>query len=83
MADNNIGNTMKYGMAIGVGMAIGALGVLLLKRDKGSIRGLATDILSHGLDLKDKAMTLAEGAKEAMSDLAAEAEAKRSGRKES
>ena len=76
MADSTVGTTMKYGVAIGVGIAIGALGVLLLKRDKTTIRGFATDVISHGIDFKDKAMTFVEGAKEAMSDLVAEAEAK-------
>ena len=82
MADN-IGSSMKYGVAIGVGIAIGALGVLLLKRDKTSIRGFATEVISQGLDFKDKAMTMMEGAKEAMSDLVAEAKQKQQERADS
>ncbi len=73
MADSNMGSSMKYGVAIGVGIAIGALGALLVKKDKTTIRGFATDVISQGIDFKEKAMTLVEGAKEAMSDLVAEA----------
>lgn len=72
--------SMKYGVAIGVGIAIGALGALLIKRDKTSIRGFATDVISHGIDFKEKAATVVEGAKEAMGDLLAEAQAKQKDR---
>ena len=76
-------STMKYGVAIGVGIAIGALGVMLVKRDKTTVRGFATDVLSHGLDFKEKAATFMEGAKEAVSDMVAEAQAKQKERAES
>ena len=75
MADS-VGTSMKYGVAIGVGIAIGALGAILLKRDKTTIRSFATDVISHGIDLREKALTMVEGAKEAMSDLVAEANEK-------
>jgi hypothetical protein len=70
---DNVSASLKYGAAIGIGIAIGALAVLLLKKDKIGIRDLATDVLSHGIDFKEKAMTLVEGAKETMGDMVAEA----------
>ena len=76
------GNYLKYGLALGAGVAIGALGAMLLSR--GSIdlkKGMAT-VLSHGMDLKDKAATLMETAKENLDDLAAEARHASEARKE-
>ena len=76
------GNYWKYGLTLGAGVAIGALGAVLLSR--GSIdlkKGMAT-VLSHGMDLPDKAATLMETAKENVDDLAAEARQTRASRKE-
>jgi hypothetical protein len=69
-------STLKYGIALGVGIALGALGVMLLKNNKKSLRTIAAGALGCGLDLKEKALTMVEEAKEAVSDLLAEAAAK-------
>lgn len=77
-----LNNYWRYGLTLGAGIAIGALGAVLLSR--GSIdvkKGMAT-LLSHGMDLKDKAATLVETAKENIDDLAAEARHVSESRKE-
>lgn len=74
-------NVWKYGLAVGAGVAVGALGAILLSRGKIDLKKTAATLLSHGMDLKDKAATLAETAKENFEDLAAEAEHERKQRK--
>jgi hypothetical protein len=70
------GSALKYGIAVGIGIAVGALGVTVLTSNKKSFRSLASEAISRGLDAKEKALAIAEGAKEAMSDILAEAAAK-------
>lgn len=67
------GTYWKCGLALGAGVAIGALGAILLSRGSIDLKKTMTTVLSHGMDLKDKAATLVETAKENMEDLAAEA----------
>ncbi len=67
------GNYWKYGLAVGAGVAIGALGAVLLSRGSIDLRKTAATILSHGMDLKEKAAEYMETAKENMEDIAAEA----------
>ena len=67
------GNYWKYGLALGAGVAIGALGAMLLSRGKVDLKKTAATILSHGMDLKEQAASFMETAKENMEDIAAEA----------
>lgn len=78
------GNFWKYGLALGAGVAIGAVGAVLLSRGKIDLKKTAATILSHGMDLKDQAASVMENAKENFEDIAAEAKherAKRQGKK--
>jgi hypothetical protein len=70
------GSALKYGIAVGIGIAVGALGITLLTSNKKSFRSLASEAISRGLNAKEKALALAEGAKEVVSDLLAEAKQK-------
>lgn len=70
MANNNL---VKYGLLIGGGIAIGAIGALVLTRNSEELKKAAATILSHGMDFKEKAAAYMETAKENMEDLAAEA----------
>ena len=63
---------IKYGLAVGAGVALGAAGAILLSRNAGFKKGLS-NMLSYGFDLKDKASTLVEVAKENVEDMTAEA----------
>ncbi len=74
-------NFWKYGLAVGAGVAVGAIGAILLSRNSDCIRRTAADLLSRGMDLKDKASEFMETAKENMEDLAAEARHAREQRK--
>lgn len=67
------GNFWKYGLAVGAGVVVGALGAVLLSRSNIDLKKACATILSHGMDLKDKASEFVETAKENMDDLAAEA----------
>lgn len=63
----------KYGLVLGAGVALGAAGAILLSRSNIDLKKTAATLLSHGMDIKDKAATLVETAKENMDDLTAEA----------
>jgi hypothetical protein len=63
----------KYGLALGAGVALGAAATLLLSRNPAAVKKTLAAVLSHGIDLKDKAATFMETAKENMEDIAAEA----------
>ena len=76
-----LSNFWKYGLAVGAGVAVGALGVVLLSRGTVDLKKAAATLLSHGMDLKDKAATLVETAKENIDDLAAEARHEQEARK--
>jgi hypothetical protein len=64
---------MKNGLFLAAGVAIGALGAVALGKGKFSIRPAMTDLLAHGLELKEKTAAVLERAKENMEDLMAEA----------
>ncbi len=71
MATN--GNFWKYGLALGAGVAVGAVGAMLLSRGNIDLKKACATLLSHGMDLKEKAATVMETAKENLDDIAAEA----------
>lgn len=56
------------------GVALGALGTLLVGRKKDKLRPAVADLISRGLDVKDKTLAMAETAKEQLEDIVAEAE---------
>lgn len=68
--------TTKYGLFFLGGVVLGALGTIAVTRGKLDVKPLATDLLSTGIDLKDKAMGLVESAKEDLADAVAEAQVK-------
>jgi hypothetical protein len=63
----------KYGLAAGVGIVVGVIGVALLSRGGFDLKKAAASILSHGMDLKEKAAAVADTARENIEDIAAEA----------
>ena len=77
----NGNNFLKYGLAIGAGVAIGAAGAVLLSRGKIDLKKTAATILSHGMDLKDQFATVMENAKENLDDIVAEAQHEQAERK--
>ena len=68
-----MGTFWKYGLALGAGVTIGAVGAMLLSKNSAEVKKTLATLLSHGVDLKDKASSFMETAKENMEDLAAEA----------
>ncbi len=68
--------TTKYGLVFLGGVVLGALGAVAVTRGKLEVKPLATDLLSAGIDLKDKAMSVVESAKEDIADAVAEAQVK-------
>lgn len=74
-------NFWRCGLCLGAGVVIGALGAILFSRSNIDLKKTAATILSHGMDLKDKASEFVETAKENMEDLAAEAKQERTQRK--
>ncbi len=73
--------TTKYGLYFLGGVVVGALGAVALTRGKLDVKPLATNILSTGMDLRDKVMAGVEGVKEDLADVMAEAEVKSQERK--
>ena len=73
--------TTKYGLYFLGGVVVGALGAVALTRGKLDVKPLATNILSTGMDLRDKVMGGVEGVKEDLADVMAEAEVKSQERK--
>ena len=65
--------SLKNGLFLAAGVAIGALGAVALGKGKFSIRPAMTDLVSHGLDLKEKTAAVLERAKENIEDIMAEA----------
>ncbi|WP_300159347.1 hypothetical protein [Solidesulfovibrio sp.] len=65
--------SMKNGLFLLAGVAVGALGAVALGKGKFSVRPAMTDLLSHGMDLKEKTAAVLERAKENIDDLIAEA----------
>lgn len=74
-------NTTKYGLFFLGGVVVGALGAVAITRGKLNVKPLAADLLSTGLDLRDKVMAGVEGVKEDLADAMAEAEVKSQERK--
>lgn len=74
-------NTTKYGLFFLSGVVVGALGAVAITRGKLNVKPLAADLLSTGLDLRDKVMAGVEGVKEDLADVMAEAEVKSQERK--
>lgn len=68
--------TTKYGLFFVGGVIVGALGAVALTRGKLDVKPLATNLLSSGMDLRDKIMAGVEGVKEDFADVVAEAEVK-------
>lgn len=68
-----MGNFWKYGFALGAGIALGAVGAMLLSKNSNEVKKAFSTLLSHGMDLKDKAASAMDTAKENMEDMAAEA----------
>ena len=66
-------DALKNGLFLAAGVALGALGAVALGKGKFSIRPAMTDLLSHGMDLKEKTATVLERAKENIEDMMAEA----------
>ena len=63
----------KYGLGAIIGLAAGAAGAILLSRNPGAAKKACATLLSHAMEVKEKAATVMETAKENMEDLAAEA----------
>ncbi len=66
-------NYWKLGLVLGAGIVVGAVGAVLLSGGKVELKKTAANLLSHGIDLKDKAATLVDTAKENLEDISAEA----------
>ena len=66
----------RYGLFFLGGLAVGALGAMAISRGKLSVKPLATDLISSGIDLRDKALAAVEGVKEDLADVVAEAQVK-------
>ena len=71
-----LNETTKYGLFFVGGVLVGALGAVALTRGKLDVKPLATDLLSSGIDLKDKLMAGVDGVREDLADVMAEAEVK-------
>ncbi|MDR1660351.1 MAG: hypothetical protein LBR94_08480 [Desulfovibrio sp.] len=67
------GNFWKYGLAVGAGVVVGAIGAVLLSRGSIDLKRHCATLLSRGMDIKDKAAAMVETAKENIDALAAEA----------
>ena len=66
-------DALKNGLFLAAGVALGALGAVALGKGKFSIRPAMTDLVSHGLDLKEKTAAVLDRAKENIEDIMAEA----------
>jgi hypothetical protein len=79
------GNYWKYGLAVGAGVIVGAIGAVLFSRGSVNLKKGCATLLSHGLDIKDQTAAMVETAKENIEDLATEArheQAQRKGREQ-
>ncbi len=63
----------KYGIGLGIGVAIGAAGAILISRNPGAVKKACTTLISHAMAAQEKAATVVESVKEDMEDMAAEA----------
>ncbi len=64
---------LKYGLFVGVGIVIGAAAATFVARNPEAVRKGMANAMGKTMDLKDKAQTVFETAKENFEDLAAEA----------
>lgn len=67
---------VKYGLFFLGGVALGALGAVVVTRGKLDVKPLATNLLSSGIDLREKALAAVESVKEDIADVVAEAQVK-------
>ena len=74
--------TTKYGLIFLGGVVVGALGACAISRGKLNIKPLAADLVSGGLELREKALAAVEGVKEDLADVVAEAKVKAQERRE-
>lgn len=74
--------TTKYGLIFLGGVVVGALGACAISRGKLNIKPLAVDLVSGGLELREKALAAVEGVKEDLADVVAEAQVKAQERRE-
>lgn len=74
--------TTKYGLFFVGGLVVGALGAVALTKGDLRVKPLASNLLSSGIDLKDKILASVEGVKEDLADVVAEAQVKSQERKE-
>lgn len=74
--------TTKYGLIFLGGVVVGALGACAISRGKLNIKPLAADLVSGGLELREKALAAVEGVKEDLADVVAEAQVKAQERRE-
>lgn len=63
----------KGGLALGAGVLLGVIGAVLLSRANIDLKKKAASLLSHGMDIKDKASGLIATAKDNVEDIATEA----------
>lgn len=68
--------TTKYGLFFLGGVVLGALGAVAVTRGRLDVKPLATDLLSAGIDLKEKALGAVESVREDIADAVAEAQVK-------
>ena len=76
-------NTTKYGLFFFGGLVVGALGAMAVTRGKLEIKPLAADLISGGMELRDKVMAGVESVKEDIEDVVAEAQVKAQERRQS
>ena len=69
--------TTKYGLFFLGGVALGALGAVVLTKGDLKVKPLASELLSGGIDLKDKLLASVEGVKEDLADVVAESQERR------
>ena len=74
--------TTKCGLFFLGGVALGALGAVVLTKGDLKVKPLASELLSGGIDLKDKLLASVEGVKEDLADVVAEAQVKSQERRE-
>ena len=67
---------VKYGLFFLGGVALGALGAVVVTRGKLDVKPLATNLISGGIDLREKALAAVESVKEDIADVVAEAQVK-------
>lgn len=72
----NMNQNVKYGLFFLGGLAVGAIGAVVVTRGKLSVKPLASSLLSEGIDLKEKALAAVDGVKEEIADVVAEAKVK-------